>query len=47
MTHIGYFNPLKDVSLADLNSKDGRSAKEWEYINAAGVWLELGMASLM
>ena len=46
MTHMGYFKPPKDAFLADLKSKDRRSAKKWEYISAAGVWLELGMASL-
>ena len=45
VTHMGYFKPPKGAFLAAPKSKDRRSAKEWEYINAAGVWLELGMAS--
>ena len=46
VTHMGYFKPPKDAFLADLKSTDRRSAQEREYINAAGVVLELGMASL-
>ena len=46
VTHMGFFKPPKDAFLADPKSKDRWSAKEWEYINAAGVRLELGMASL-
>ena len=37
VTHMGYFKPLADAFVSDLRSKDRRSAKEWEYINAAGV----------
>lgn len=46
ITHLGYFKPPVDAFLNELKSKDRRSAKEWEYINAAGVWLETGLASM-
>lgn len=46
VTHMKYFKPPADAFLADLRSKDRRSAKEWEYVNAAGVWAELGLAAL-
>lgn len=46
ITHMGYFKPPMDAFLTELKSKDRRSAKEWEYVNAAGVWLEAGLASL-
>lgn len=37
-THLSYYKPLMDSFLTSLKSKDRRPAKEWEYINAAGVW---------
>ena len=46
ITHMGYFRPPNDAFLIELRSKDQRSAKEWEYINAAGVWLEVAMFSM-
>ena len=46
VTHLGYFKPPADAFLADLRSKDRRSAKEWEYLNAIGVCTELGLAAL-
>lgn len=46
VTHLGYFKPPTDAFLSDLKAKDRRSAKEWEYINSAGVWTELGLAAL-
>lgn len=46
ITHLGYFKPPVDAFLNELKSKDRRSAKEWEYINAAGVLLETGLASM-
>lgn len=41
ITHMGYFKPPPDAFLSDLKSKDRRSAKEWEYVNAIGVWTEI------
>lgn len=46
VTHMEYFKPPTDGFLSDLKSKDRQSAKEWERINAAGVWTELGIAAL-
>ena len=43
---MGFFKPPVDAFLSDLRSKDRRSAKEWEYINGAGVWTELGLSAL-
>jgi hypothetical protein len=46
VTHMAFFKPPATAFLSELKSKDRRSAKEWEYVNAAGVWLELGQAVL-
>lgn len=44
-THTRYFKPLADALLSELKSRDRRSANEWEYVNAAGVWTESGVAA--
>ena len=46
VTHMGYFKPPADAFVSELKSKDRRSAKEWEYVNACSVWTELGLAAL-
>jgi hypothetical protein len=46
VTHMAFFKPPATVFLSELKEKDRRSAKEWEYISAAGVWLELGQAAM-
>jgi hypothetical protein len=46
VTHMAVFKPPAIAFLSELKSKDRRSAKEWEYVNLAGVWLELGQAAL-
>lgn len=46
ITHLAYFKPNKDAFLVELKSKDRRSAKEWEYINGAGTWVETGLSAL-
>lgn len=46
ITHMGYFKPPTDAFLTELRSRDRRSAKEWEYINAVGVWIETGLTAL-
>jgi hypothetical protein len=46
VTHMAFFKPPATSFLSDLRSRDRRSAKEWEYVNAAGVWLELGQTAL-
>jgi hypothetical protein len=46
VTHMSFFKPLTTAFLSELKSKDRRSANEWEYINAAGAWLELGQAAV-
>jgi hypothetical protein len=46
MTHVAFFKPPATAFLSELKSKDRRSAKEWEYVNTAGVWLELGQVAL-
>jgi uncharacterized membrane protein YgcG len=47
VTHMAFFKPPATAFLSELKAKDRRSAKEWEYINAAGVWLELGQAAMV
>ena len=47
VTHMGYFKPDADAFISELRSRDRRSAKEWEYVNAAVVWAELGLWALM
>jgi hypothetical protein len=46
VTHLEFFKPPATSFLSELRNKDRRSAKEREYINAAGVWLELGQSAL-
>ena len=46
VTHMGYFKPPADAFVSELRSRDRRSAREWEYVNACGVWTELGLAAL-
>jgi hypothetical protein len=46
ITHLAFFKPPATSFLSELRNKDRRSAKEWEYVNAAGVWLELGQTAL-
>lgn len=46
ITHMGYFKPPADAFLADLRLKDRRSAKEWEYVNAAGAWTDVAMVAM-
>jgi hypothetical protein len=46
VTHLAYFKPPTSAFLSELRAKDRRSAKEWEYLNAAGVWVELGQTAL-
>lgn len=41
-----FSRPPNEAVLIDLRAKDGRSAKEWEYINAVGVLLEVAMCLL-
>ena len=47
VTHMGYFKPAADAFVSELWSPDRRSAKECEYINAAGVWTEMGLSALI
>lgn len=37
VTHMGYVKPPLDAPFMELCSKDRRSAKEWEYLNAIGM----------
>jgi hypothetical protein len=36
VTHLDLFKPPASDFLSELRAKDQRSAKEWEYVNAAG-----------
>jgi hypothetical protein len=36
VTHLDLFKPPASDVLSELRAKDQRSAKEWEYVNAAG-----------
>ena len=46
ITHMALFKAPLDAFAVDLKSKDRRSAKEWDYVNGAGTWLESGLAAL-
>lgn len=46
VTQMGYFKPPMETFLAEQKSKDRRLAKEWDYVNSAGIWLELGISAL-
>jgi hypothetical protein len=46
VTQMAFFKPPATAFLSEQKSKGRRSAKEWEYVNAVGVWLELGQAAL-
>lgn len=46
VTYLGYFNPPIDVFMTELTAKDSRFSKEWEYINAAGVWNEIWLLAV-
>jgi hypothetical protein len=46
VTHLAYFKSPASAFFRELRAKDRRSAKEWEYVNAAGVWVELGQTAL-
>jgi hypothetical protein len=46
VTHMAFFKPPATSFLSELKSRDRRSATEWEHVNTAGVWLELGQAAL-
>lgn len=46
ITHMGYFKPPNDAFVNELRGKDRRSAKEWEYINGEGVWIEVALFAL-
>ena len=46
ISHMAFFKAPIDAFATDLKSKDRRSAKEWDYINGAGTWLESGLAAL-
>jgi len=43
---MAFFKPPSDAFLTELRQKDRRSAKEWEYVNCAGVWAEMGQMAL-
>ena len=43
--HLPYFKPEPNAFLIELKNKDRRSHKEWEYLNTAGVWLEIAVAA--
>lgn len=45
VTHMQYFKPSRSAFSSDLRAKDRRSAKECEYINGAGDWLETELAA--
>ena len=47
VTHMGYFKPAADPFVSELRSRNRCSAKEWEYINAVGVWTEMGLSALI
>ena len=46
-THMGFFKPPADAFLNQLRQKDRRSAKEWEYVNAAGIWAHMALIAVI
>lgn len=46
VAHMIFFKTPVEAFNNDSRLKDGQSAKEWEYINNAGVWVETGLAAL-
>lgn len=44
--HFSYFKPKSASMYIQLSGKDRRSAKEYEYVNAAGVWGEMALAGM-
>lgn len=46
VTHMACFKPITDGFLVELKSKGRRSAKEWEYLNGAGVMVETVLTAL-
>lgn len=45
-THMAYFKLLLDELYTKLKTKDIRYGKAWEYVNCAGVWLEVRMTAM-
>jgi hypothetical protein len=46
ITLLAFFKPPATPSVSKIRGKKQRSAKEWEHVIAAGVWLELGQTVL-
>ena len=46
-SHFGFFKPEVDAFYQTLQRKDRRSAKEWEYINAAGAWADMATTMMV
>ena len=46
ITHMGYLKPENNAFLVELKTKDRRSAKKWEYVNGAGMWVDIGLSAL-
>jgi hypothetical protein len=46
VTHMAFLKPPATAFLSELKAKDRRSAKEWEYINAVWMRLDLGQAAM-
>lgn len=44
---MDYFKPAVDAFVSALRSRDRSSSKEWEYINAVGIWTEMGLSALL
>jgi hypothetical protein len=46
VTCLAYFKPPASAVLSELRAKDRGFAKEWEYVYAAELWVELGQTAL-
>ena len=46
-SHFGFFKPEVDSFYEALQRKDRRSAKAWEYINAAGAWADMANTAII
>lgn len=46
MTHLCYFRPCNNTFLSRLEEKVRQSAKEWKYVNSAGLRSDLDIMAL-
>lgn len=45
-THLCYLKPLMEALLVELKSNERKAEREWQYVNAARVWLDIKLSGL-